>query len=81
MITIRRGFLSFSERSLLLALPNVLSLSIWHTSMLHHDDAVADGALLEHGHDHETRFAGKSFVLAGIPSEGLLRRERQCLQP
>lgn len=110
----------------LLALTNVLSLSIWHTSMLHHDDAVADGALLEHSHDHEaqlekqatgagekqdspaldmhnvthamvhgftglvpnldiafgayvrlsTWFAGKSFVLAGISPEGLLRPPR-----
>lgn len=37
----------------LLALTNVLSLSIWHTSMLHHNDADADGAMLEHHHDHD----------------------------
>ncbi|GEM_PF-4371872 len=110
----------------LLALTNVLSLSIWHTSMLHHYDAVADGAMLEHEHDHDAQiekqasgssekqdspaldmhnvthamvhgltglvpnldiafgayvgrtswFVGKSFVLAGISPEGLLRPPR-----
>jgi hypothetical protein len=53
-----RVSLVFGAILALLALINVLSLSTWHTSMLHHHDAVADGAMLEHGHDHdhEARF-------------------------